>query len=82
MRAPVAAVEVGDIVEVIWVSLLAGIGITLAFSIVVLGSGKSAEARRAGRDGASAAYGALAVLAFLAFAVGTVLGVQIMLSKD
>ena len=51
-------VEVGQIFEVIWVSLVAGVGITMAYSFVVLGTGRSAEARRAGRGGAAIAYGA------------------------
>jgi len=76
-----AAVNVGDLLEVVWVSLLAGVGVTLTFSLVVLGSGRSAEARRTGRDAAAICYATLAGLAFLAFAVGLVVGVNIMLSK-
>jgi hypothetical protein len=77
-----AVVEVGQIFEVIWVSLAAGVGITIAYSMVVLGTGRSAEARRSGRGGAAVVYGAMAVL-FLAIFLGMiVLGVQIMLSKD
>ena len=77
-----AVVEVGQIFEVIWVSLLAGVGITVFYSFVVLGMARSAEARRVGRGGVSVAYGALA-LVFLALFIGMVaLGVQIMLSKD
>jgi hypothetical protein len=76
-----AAVNVGDLVEVIWVSLLAGVGVTLTFSLVVLGSGRSAEARRTGRDSTAIGYATLAGLAFLVFVVGLVLGVNIMLSK-
>jgi uncharacterized membrane protein SpoIIM required for sporulation len=77
-----AVVEVGQIFEVIWVSLAAGVGITIAYSMVVLGTGRSAEARRSGRGGAAVVFGAMAVL-FLAIFLGMiVLGVQIMLSKD
>ena len=77
-----AVVEIGQIFEVIWVSLVAGVGITAAYSFVVLGTSRSAEARRVGRGGAAMAYGALA-LVFLALFIGVVvLGVQIMLSKD
>ena len=77
-----SVVEIGQIFEVIWVSLVAGIGITAAYSFIVLGTSKSAEARRGGHGGAAIAYGALAVLFFALFAAGIVLGVQIMLSKD
>jgi hypothetical protein len=77
-----AVVEVGQIFEVIWVSLVAGVGITTAYSFVVLGTSRSAEARRVGRSGAAMVYGAIA-LAFLAvFVAMIVIGVQIMLSKD
>jgi hypothetical protein len=75
------AVETGQLVEVLWVSLLAGVGVTACFSVVVLTSARSAEARRGGRDGAAFAYGALAALAFLVFAAVVVLGVRTMLAK-
>jgi hypothetical protein len=76
-----AAVNVGDLVEVIWVSLLAGVGVTLTFSLVVLGSARSAEARRTGRESAAIGYATLAAMAFLVFVAGLVLGVNIMLAK-
>ena len=75
-------VELGQIVEVIWVSMLAGVGITAIFSFLVLGTGRSAEARRAHHTGAALGYGLLAVLSLLAFAAVVTLGVQIMLSKS
>jgi hypothetical protein len=77
-----AVVELGQIGEVVWVSLVAGVGITIAYSLVVYGTSRSAEARRAGRGIASVAYGGLAILCLLVFAGAVVLGVQIMLSKD
>ena len=77
-----AVVEVGQIFEVIWVSLIAGVGLTFVYSFVVLGTGRSAEARRTGRGGVAFAYGALAVVSLVAFAAMIVLGVQVMLTKD
>jgi hypothetical protein len=66
-----------DILEVVWVGLLAGVGITTAYSFVVLGTG---EARRA--EGAAAVgWAVLAVIALLVFAGGVIYGVHIMLSK-
>jgi hypothetical protein len=76
-----AAVEIGQLVEVIWVSVLAGVGITTAYSFVVLGTGKSAEARRTGHRGAALAYAGLATVFLLLFAAGVVFGVQVMLRK-
>jgi uncharacterized membrane protein SpoIIM required for sporulation len=77
-----AVVEVGQIFEVIWVSLAAGVGITIAYSLVVLGTGRSAEARRVGRGAASFIYGAMAVFFLAVFLGMIVLGVQIMLTKE
>ena len=74
-------VELGQIVEVIWVSLLTGVGITAIFSFLVLGTGRSAEARRAHQTGAALGYGLVAVFSLVLFAAIVVLGVQIMLSK-
>jgi hypothetical protein len=67
--------------QVIWVSLLAGVGISALFSLVILGGAKAGDARRAGNGAAAAAFFALTVLAFLVFAVGVVLGVQTMIEK-
>jgi hypothetical protein len=78
---PLAAIKVSELAQVVWVSLLAGVAVSLLFSLVVLGSAKSAECRRAGRDGAATAYAGAALLAFLLFAAVVVVGVNIMLAK-
>jgi tetrahydromethanopterin S-methyltransferase subunit D len=77
-----AAVEAGDIFEVVWVSLLAGIFVSVTFSLVVLGGARSAEARRNGSGTASTVWAGLAVLAFAAFAAAVVFGVHVMLAKS
>jgi hypothetical protein len=76
------AVDAGGLVEVIWVSLLAGVGVSLTFSVVVLSGARYATARREGRGGEAIVFGGLAMFALLVFLAGVVLGVQIMLSKD
>ena len=77
-----AAVDAAGLVEVVWVSLVAGIGVSLTFSLVVLSGAHYATARREGRDGEAVAYGGLAAVALVVFIAGVVLGVNIMLSKD
>ena len=72
---------IGDIFEVIWVGLLAGVGITTAYSFVVLGVGRSAAARRSGESRAAVAYGAMAAVFLLIFAAGVMLALKIMLTK-
>jgi hypothetical protein len=77
-----AAVKAGDILHVIWVSVAAGVVVTTTYSLVVLGTARSAAARRNGDGTAAIVWGGVAVLAFAAFAAAVVLGVEIMLSKD
>ena len=77
----VLAVDTGLLWQVIWVSLVAGVGISALFSLVILTGARAGDARRAGQGGAAAAYAALSVLALLLFAVGVVLGVQTMVTK-
>jgi hypothetical protein len=79
---PIAAVDVEGLLEVVWVSVLAGSGITVAFSLVVLGGARSAASRREGRGGAAVAFGAIAAIAFAIFVAAVVFGVNVMLSKD
>jgi hypothetical protein len=77
-----ANVKAGDILEVVWVSLVAGVVVTIAFSFVVLGMARSAEAARRGAGTVALAYAGLAAVAFALFAATVVLGVNIMLAKD
>jgi hypothetical protein len=78
---PLAAIKVSELAQVVWVSVLASVVVTILFSLVVLSSARSAECRRAHREVAATAYAGGAVAAFLAFAAVVVVGVNIMLSK-
>ena len=77
-----AAVEAGDILEVIWVSLLAGVVVSISYSCVVLGAARSNDSRRNGHGTAALLWGGMAVIAFAAFAGVVIYGVHIMLSKS
>jgi hypothetical protein len=77
----VFAVDTHLLWQVVWVSLLAGLGISALFSFVIVGAARAGEARRSGRGGLALTYGVLATLAFGVFLVGVVLGVQAMVSK-
>ena len=75
-----AAVEWSLLLEVIWVSLLAGIGVSMLFAIVVFGTSRAAEARR---DGANpTAYGALAFVSLVAFLGAVAFALTVILNKD
>jgi len=77
-----AAIDLGQIGKVVWVSLISGVLITTAYALVVLGSARSLQARRAGASRAAVAYATLAVAMFCVFAVAVGLGLHIMLSKS
>jgi hypothetical protein len=76
-----AEVSSSQLGEVVWVSLVAGVGITTIFALVIRWSASFEAARRDGRDGAATLYAGLSVLALLVFFAGVVLGVRIMLKK-
>jgi hypothetical protein len=67
--------------QVIYVSLLAGVGISALFSFVIVGAARAGDARRAGRGGVAIGWAAFAVVSLALFAVGVVLGVQAMVEK-
>jgi hypothetical protein len=77
----VFAVDTALLWQVIWVSFVAGVGISALFSLVILGGARAGEARRAGHGGPAVGWSALAVLAFLLFAAGVALGVQELVTK-
>ncbi len=76
-----AAVDFHALGQVIWVSFVAGVGVTVLFSLVVFGAGKAGEARRAGQGTEAATYSALATGAMLVFAAAVVFAVSVMLDK-
>jgi hypothetical protein len=76
-----AAIELGTLGEVVLVSFVAGIGVTLTFSLVILASVRATEHGRAGHSGAALGFGLLAALAFALFGAGIALALGEMLSK-
>ena len=60
-----AVVDWGGLLEVIWVSLLAGIGVTVAFAVAILGATRAADVRRNGSAIAAGGYFALMTVALL-----------------
>jgi hypothetical protein len=77
----VAAIDFHALFTVLWSSLLAGVGVTVLFSFVILGWSRAAEARREGQAGQATAFMAMAVVALLVFGGAVAFGVTIMLRK-
>jgi hypothetical protein len=75
-------VDWGALGEVILVSLVAGVGVTLAFSLALLGAVRSTDMRRNERPFEATLYGVLGLLG-LAITVGAlVAGIIVMTQKS
>jgi hypothetical protein len=60
------AASTGDaLLKMAYSSLLAGVGVTVIFSVAILGITRSSDMRRAGRRVAGTAYAALAAVGLL-----------------
>lgn len=67
--------------QTIVAALVAGVGITVVFSIAILGVARFADASRDGRGAQALAFGALAVIGLIATLAAIVFGVIVMTSK-
>jgi hypothetical protein len=74
-------VDTKALLETVVYSLVAGVGVTLIFSIAIFGSARFAEMGREGRTGSALAFGALALLAIAAFAGAITVAIIVMTSK-
>lgn len=80
--APLAQiVDVGDLINVIVASLLAGVGVCVVFSLVIVGFARAVDMRREGRAVAAFAYLALMTVAFAGVLGLAAFGVAVMASK-
>ena len=75
-------VEWDALLKVVLASLAGAVGVTLAFSLAIVGTTGLGESRRNARPIAAVGFAALAVLGLLACAAAVVLGIALMLSKD
>ncbi len=74
-------VETKELIETVVASLIAGVGITVVFSVGIWGAARFADLSRADRQLAAGAAAVLAGLAALLTAAAVVFGIVIMSSK-
>jgi len=81
--SPVLAqvVDVGKLLETIEAAAIAGLGISLAFSLVIYGFAKAGEHRAGSRPVAATAHVVLGFIALAACGVGLAFGLSTMLAK-
>jgi hypothetical protein len=74
-------VEIKQLLETVVASLVAGVGVTVVFSVAIWGVGRFADLSRDERPLAAAAAAALAGLAVLVTLAAVVFGIVVMSSK-
>ena len=77
-----AAIPWGTLLQVVWVSVAAGVGVSAIFSLVILASARASEHRRDGNGAAAVGFGVLAACMLALFCAGIALGLNVMLAKD
>jgi hypothetical protein len=74
-------VDVGDLLEVVWTSAIAGVGVTAAYAMAMLGATRAVDHGREGRVIGAAAYGVLGAVAAAIVAASIVFGIVAMTDK-
>ena len=80
-RMTTAAIDWGQLFELVWAGALAGVGVSIAFATLILGATRAADHRRADRARVASAYVVLGAVAAFAFAGSVVFGVYVIVSK-
>ncbi len=71
-------VDWAALVDVLWTSLLAGIGVTAAFAFAILGAARAVELRRDGRAAAAGLYAVAMTASLIVVAGSLVFGIVVM----
>ena len=82
MSALAASIVDGHaLLQLVWVGALAGLGVTAAFGVALLGMTRASELGRHGRSGTALLYGALGAVALAVVAAAVVYGIVVMTHK-
>ena len=77
-----SVIDWAALLNVLWASLLGGVGVTGIFSLALLGATRAGDLRRDGRVAAATAYAVLTAVAGVMVLAALVFGVVVMTSKD
>jgi hypothetical protein len=67
--------------QAIWTAAVSGVGVTIVFSLTVLGATRSTDMRRNDRPGQAAMYGVLALLGLAATLGAVVYAITVITTK-
>jgi hypothetical protein len=74
-------VDTGSLLKTVAAAFVAGVGVTLVFSLAILGAARFADLSRDGRRVAAVSFGALAVVALAIAAAAVTIGIIVMTGK-
>ena len=81
MTGPAAIVDGGDLLQVVWVSIVAGIGVTAAFGTAILGATRAVDLSRSGRPGEAALFTVIGLVAIAVVVAAVAFGIVVMTDK-
>ena len=81
MTVLASVVDWHDLLQVIWVSIAAGLGVTAVFAIALVGATRAVDYRRNGHGPGTLGFGALALVAGAGVAACVVLAIVVMVNK-
>jgi len=73
-----AIVDTDALLQVLWVSLLAGVGVTGAYGLAILGGTRALEFGRNGRIGGATVYAVIGIVGIAVFIAAIVFGIVIL----
>jgi len=76
-----AIVDGGALLNVVWVSLAAGLGVTAAFAVAIVGGTRALDHGRDGRGFEAAVFGIVGAVALAAVLAAIVLGIVVLTDK-
>jgi uncharacterized membrane protein (UPF0136 family) len=74
-------VDWGGLFEVLWASFAAGLGVTIAASLAILGATRAVDFRRAGQPVPAGLYTIVGVFGALLLTAAVVFGIVVMTAK-
>jgi hypothetical protein len=73
-----AIVDTDALLQVVWVSVLSGVGVTAAYGLAILGGTRALEFGRDGRIGEATLYAVVGVVGIAVFIAAIVFGIVIL----
>jgi threonine/homoserine/homoserine lactone efflux protein len=77
----IAAIDTGQLFELVWAAVIAGIAVAICFSLVIIGAARAEDCRRNRRGGSATAYAAMSLLAGAVFLGIAVFAISVITAK-